>query len=246
MEALATDSLQKAEKLFRSALQKEPALKSNALLYQYIGQIQERREEYEKALESYTMGINISPTTMGLLLCRASLHLGQGRNERALADYNAVLELNEDHTEALFFRAYIRMQQNLYKQARADYERLIRLDPNHRQGRLGLVLLNDRDGRPREALEQINSLIVAYPTDADLYAVRGGMEQQRKQYESAITDMNRAIELAPRRADLYLNRASLLLEMRKKKAARQDCHRALELGATKEDVAFLLKEATSK
>ena len=107
LDALAQDSLTLAEGLLRKALTQEPALKSNAILFQHLGRIQERRGQQTEALESYTMGLNLSPTTLGLLLPRASLYLRTGDEKHALADYDDVLNLNADHQEALFFRAYI-------------------------------------------------------------------------------------------------------------------------------------------
>ena len=52
LDALAADSLQLADSLLRRALRQEPALKSNAILFQHLGHIQERRGQYEQALES--------------------------------------------------------------------------------------------------------------------------------------------------------------------------------------------------
>ncbi|MDY5543232.1 MAG: hypothetical protein SPF79_06025, partial [Bacteroidaceae bacterium] len=145
LDALAVDSLTQADSLLRKALKQEPALKSNAILFQHLGHIQERWRQPEKALEYYGMGLNLSPTTLGLLLDRASLYLRRGNEKRALVDYNDVLDLNGDHAEALFFRDYIYTHQRLYKQARADYEHLIRLQPDHVEARTALALLNDRD-----------------------------------------------------------------------------------------------------
>ena len=108
--------------------------------------------------------------------------------------------------------------------------------------RLALALLNDRDNRPREAMEQITSLIELYPNRADLYLARGGMEQDRKQYETALHDMNRALELNPKNPDAYLSRAALYMSMKRKKLAKQDCHTAISLGADRETALRILVE----
>lgn len=242
LAALETDSLQQAEQLFRKALQAEPAQKSNALLFGYIGQIQERTQRYDEALESYTLGINLSPRTMGLLLDRASLYMRLGREEKALVDYSDVLDLNPDHREALLFRAYIYVRQRLYRKARLDYEALLRLEPTHEQGLLGLALLNDKDNRPHEAMEMMNRLVTLYPGHASHYAVRGGMEQARKLYELAQYDFDKAVSLEPENPEYYLCRALFYTEIKKKKPARADLETALRLGASKEEVATLLHD----
>ena len=105
-----------------------------------------------------------------------------GNKEKALVDYSDVLDWKADEQEALFMRAYIYTEQRLYKKARTDYEALLKLNPAHEEARIGLVLLNEKDNRPREAMEQINAMVAAAPDHAILYAVRAGLEQTRKQY----------------------------------------------------------------
>ena len=250
MEALEKDSLHQAEALFRKALEKDPAIKSNAILFDYLGQIQERRGELKDALDSYSMGHNISPTTLSILLNRASLYMRMNNEKRALVDYNEVLDLNADHPEALFFRAYIYMQEHNYKQARTDYEHLIRLEPNKEpnnvEAQLGLVLLNDKDNRPREAMEQMNALIQLYPARAQLYVTRAGMEQDRQQHEVALHDYNQAIELDPTNAEYYIARGTYYLNVKKKKLAKADFTQAVKYGADEKDVAALLNEYSNK
>ena len=131
IDALAADSLEKAEGLIQQTLLLDPARESNAILYQYLGEIYRRRGENERALDAYTKGIDLSPTTLGPILSRASLFLQQNNQNRALSDYNKVLELDANNEEALFFRAYIYVGQRKYKEARADYNRLLEANPMH-------------------------------------------------------------------------------------------------------------------
>ena len=240
-DALADDSLIVAEKHFRAAMQLEPSHRSNYLLFRYIGQIQERQEWYKEALESYTSGLNLNPKSLELRLDRAALYYRMGNEGRALNDYSDVLDEQPENMEARLMRAHIYSAMHDYKQARADYDFIIKLDPLNEKAYIGLILLNDRDGRPREAMEQMNGLLLVYPNHATLYAIRGGMEQKRKQYELALADMNRAIEMEPKNADFYVSRATLYLEMRKKKLARQDTQLAVKYGADPKEMASLLK-----
>ena len=62
VEALAADSLEKAEGLIRETIKLDPVRKSNAILYQYLGGILWQRGENDKALEAYAKGIDLSPT----------------------------------------------------------------------------------------------------------------------------------------------------------------------------------------
>ena len=174
LESMSADSTEKAERLFREAMRIEPAQRSNAMIYYQIGRMQEHRGKPEKALESYTMGLNVAPHVLPLRMARAKLYMQLGNKEKALVDYSDVLDWKADEQEALFMRAYIYTGQRLYRRARADYEALLKLNPAHEEARIGLVLLNEKDNRPREAMEQINAMVAAAPDHAVLYAVRAG------------------------------------------------------------------------
>ena len=242
MELLGNDSIDNAETLLREALKLQPAIKSNAIIYQYLGRIEERRGNQQQALKHYETGLNISPSTLGILMDRAALYMRMGNEKKALADYNSVIEFNADHTGALFVRAYLYTKQHMYKPARADYEHLIQLEPANLNAHLGLILLNEKTGRPQEAMEAINALVQLHPRESRLYAVRAGMEEERKQYEPAQHDYDQAIALEPGNADYLMARASFYIHIHKHKLAKAALHRALELGAPREEVAQLLRE----
>ena len=188
------------------------------------------------------MGLNVAPHVLPLRMARANLYLQLGNKEKALVDYSDVLDWKTDEQEALFMRAYIYTEQRLYKKARADYEALLKLNPAHEEARIGLVLLNEKDNRPREAMDQINAMIAAAPDHAILYAIRAGLEQTRKLYEAAEEDFTKAIELDPENMDYLLNRAAFYIETKRKKEARADLDRALELGANPDEVASMRHE----
>lgn len=242
LDAMAADSLSKAEELFRQAMRLEPAQRSNALLFNHIGRIQERRGEYAEALESYTRGLNQSPYTMGILLNRAALYLRLNRLDKALADYSGVLDLNADHVEALLNRAYVYDRQRLYKNARADYEKVLGMLPSHDRAMLGLAIVNDKDNRPQEAMEMMERFVQVYPERAEGFAVKGGMELERKQYELARFDLDKAVQLDAGNPDMYISRAAYFQAVNERDAARTDLETALRLGADSQEIASLLLE----
>ena len=242
LSAAAADSLAEAEHLFREAMRLEPAQRSNAMLHYYIGQIQEKRQETDLALESYTMGLNIAPHLVPLRMGRAALYMQLNRKEMALLDYSDILDWKPDYTDALFMRAYIYSEQKLYKKARTDYEALLKIEPSNEKAQIGLVLVNDKDNRPREAMEQINAMIAASPDHAILYAVRAGMEHGRKLYELAEIDFQKAVTLDPENPDFLISRAMLYIDIKENKKARADLEKALQLGGDAQTVASLMHQ----
>ena len=110
----------------------------------------------------------------------------------------------------------------------------------HEDGRLGLAILNNKDGRPREAMEQLDALVQFFPNHAKHYLARCGLYIEKKEYEKAKKDIGMALELEPDNPECYLTRASLYLAIKKKKLAQQDCKTAIKLGANPEAVTSVL------
>lgn len=246
IDFLAVDSVEKAKSQFKEALRLEPASPSNVVVYRYLGHIYEHEGKLQNALDSYGKGLHMEPADTALRMRRAALFLLLGNEERAVQDYSDVLERHADCLDAYYFRAYAYMCQRKYPLARADYERILRMDNMHENAGLGLVLLNDKDRRPREAMEGINRLIECYPKHSHLYLVRAGMEAERKQYEPARHDYERAVALAPEDSEPYLSRAIFYLQTGERSNARTDLKRALQYGADPDVVATLMLQTASK
>ncbi len=242
LELLEVDSLVQAEASLTEALRLKPAAKGNYLVYRYIAEIQDRRGESRQALETYTIAVNLNPRNEQLLLGRAALYFRLNQPERAFLDYNNVLDVNEECTEALFMRAFLYGQKRAYKQARADYESLLKLDPHNMQAMIGLAMTNDNDNRRMEAMEQMDVVVQLFPKEALPWAIRGGMHQERSQWEQAEADLTRAIELDPKNPDYYVSRATLYMDINERSLARRDARMAQMLGADAREMAGLLKK----
>lgn len=249
--ATEQDSLAQAEKYIMEALKLDPANPHNALLFSNLGTIQRRQRQYDQALESYTMALNIAPRTVPILLNRAALYLELGKDELARVDYALALDLETDNQEALLMRAYIYKQKRDYKAARSDYERLLKLNPQSYNGRLGLAMLEQKEGKYEEALSVLNKMIadkadgatqITAPLYAVLYVARAGVEKDMQHHDLALIDLEEAIELDPSQPEAYLMRGQIYLSQKKKDLARRDFEKAVTLGVPQGDVRDLLQQ----
>ena len=249
--ATEQDSLVQAEKYIMEALKLDPANPHNALLFSNLGTIQRRQRQYDQALESYTMALNIAPRTVPILLNRAALYLELGKDELARVDYALALDLETDNQEALLMRAYIYRQKRDYKAARSDYERLLKLNPLSYNGRLGLAMLEQKEGKYEEALSVLNKMIadkadgatqITAPLYAVLYVARAGVEKDMQHIDLALIDLEEAIELDPSQSEAYLMRGQIYLSQKKKELARRDLEKAVTLGVPQGDVRDLLQQ----
>lgn len=249
--ATEQDSLAQAEKYIMEALKLDPANPHNALLFSNLGTIQRRQRQYDEALESYTMALNIAPRTVPILMNRAALYLELGKDELARMDYALALDLEADNQEALLMRAYIYKQKRDYKAARSDYERLLKLNPQSYNGRLGLAMLEQKEGKNEEALSVLNKMIadkadgatqITAPQYAVLYVARAGVEKDMQHLDLALIDLEEAIELDPSQSEAYLMRGQIYLSQKKKELAKRDFEKAVTLGVPQGDVRDLLQQ----
>lgn len=249
--ATEQDSLTLAEEYIMKALKLEPANPHNALLFSNLGTIQRRQHQYDKALESYTLALNIAPRTVPILMNRAALYLELGKDELARVDYALVLDIEAFNQEALLMRAYIYRQMRDYKSARSDYERLLKLNPQSYNGRLGLAMLEQKEGRYKEALSILNSMItdkadgatkITAPLYAVLYVARAGVEKDMQHIDMALIDLEEAIQLDPSQSEAYLMRGQIYLSQKRKELARRDFEKAVTLGVPQADVRDLLQQ----
>lgn len=236
--AIEGDSLTQAQEYIRQALRLEPSNPNNALLFSNLGTIQRRQGQYELALESYQLALNLSPMSVPILMNHATLSLELGRYDAARADYSQVIELEPHHEEALLMRAYIYMQQRVYKFARQDYDTLLYYAPLSYSGRLGLATLHQREQHYEDALKVLSGMLVdrggenAY-TDSDLalvYIARAGVELDMHHDDLALVDLNEAIRLNTGQAEAYMMRGQVYLMQDKKTQAKRDFEKAVSLG----------------
>lgn len=249
--ATEQDSLAQAEKYIMEALKLDPANPHNALLFSNLGTIQRRQRQYDQALESYTMALNIAPRTVPILMNRAALYLELGKDELARMDYALALDLETDNQEALLMRAYIYRLKRDYKAARSDYERLLKLNPQSYNGRLGLAMLEQKEGNYEEALSLLNKMIadkadgstqITAPLYAVLYVARAGVEKDMEHLDLALIDLEEAIQLDPSQSEAHLMRGQIYLSQKKKELAKRDFEKAVTLGVPQGDVRELLQQ----
>lgn len=249
--ATEQDSLTLAEEYIMKALKLDPANPHNALLFSNLGTIQRRQHQYEQALESYTLALNIAPHTVPILMNRAALYLELGKDEQARVDYALALDIETDNREALLMRAYIYRQKRDYKAARSDYERLLKLSPQSYNGRLGLAMLEQKEGKYEEALSLLNKMItdkadeatqITTPLYSVLYVARAGVEKDMQHIDMALIDLEEAIKLDPSQSEAYLMRGQIYLSQKKKELAKRDFEKAVTLGVPQSDVRDLLQQ----
>lgn len=187
-------------------------------------------KQLRDSLSDIIEAISFYPDSIDLRLRKAALNIQMEQWQYAKDEYDLILANVPDNPAALFYRAYVNTKQKRYNFARVDYEHLLTVVPNHFEGTLGLALLNYDDNHFTKAFDQINKMAELFPDSSVVYAVRAGMEQDKKMYELAENDYSKAITLSPTNTDYRLSRANLRLIMRRKDDARADLDALVAMG----------------
>lgn len=242
MGCVKMDSLAQAEVLFRQALKLDPNNARNALLFSNLGTVQKRLGKVDEAIESYTLALNIIPYSTTILLNRAALYLEKDLLQKAYLDYCNVIDLLPENREARLFRAYIYMQRREYKEARVDYNVVLGQDVKNKTARIGLIMLDEKEGRSQSAMDAMNRLVSDYPTDMSVLKMRANMEWEHGQLDAALYDLDEVLKVDARDAEAYVMRGDILREQNKKEEAREAYEKAINSGISRAVLIEKLKQ----
>lgn len=162
------------------------------------------------------------PDSTDLRLKKAAFNIRLEQWQYALEEYDYILARDKYNPAALFYRAYVNEKLSRNNFARLDYERLLAIVPGHFEGQLGLALLNQKDKRFTDALDQINRLVSQYPNNAIAYAARAGIEREQGMYGLAVFDFEEAMKLDSDNTDYKLDHVDALICNGEISAARKE------------------------
>ena len=134
------------------------------------------------------------------------------------------------------------MQRRQYKEARIDYNVLLGKDMKNKPARIGLVMLDQKEGKYIAARDRLNQLVAEYPEDTSLLKMRANIELEQGFADAALLDLEAASALEPDDADIYVMMGDIYVQQKKKRQAREAYEHAIELGIPAPQLAEKLKE----
>jgi len=148
-QALANDSIPKAESLFEDVLLILPEHKSarKQLAALWFG-----RKSYTAALNLLSQGIALSPTDSEFRMMQARIYLQQSRNKMAFNVLNGMPQVNDvTNIEYQSLRASIAQQLNEFIAATEAYQLLADIEPATARWWLGLAVAHDSNSKFKQA-----------------------------------------------------------------------------------------------
>lgn len=233
-----------AEKCIVSALRLEPGNFSNALLFSNLGVVQTHQGKMEDALESFRLGLSVSPRSSVIRTNRARTLLHMGRYDEALDDLNATLAIDSLQEWPLQMRGLLLINTDI-KGAKRDLLNLARHYPKNATALTGLASIAEREGDGATALKYYDEAI-RMEEDPDVRFSRILLKINMEQYSEASADIREAMARYPDTGDFYLLRGYLHKLNYRYDDAMADRKTALAKGADKNLVERLLPAKTAK
>lgn len=218
-----------AEQVIIKALKHEPANKSNYLLWSNLGSVREQQQNFDGAIESYTIGLSSAPKSTILLTNRARAFLALGRNEDALADLDLVLQTDSLQQWPLKIRGILNASKGKFDDALRDFS----LYKKHYGDDAGVEEVSgdiySSQAEFDKSLKAYRNSLKIEPTE-EVYVKIALISYAIGKIDEAAEDISEGIKKFPRKAELYVMRGLLNKSRYQTDAYESDIKMAKHLG----------------
>ena len=119
------------------------------------GEIAQAFFNLERAELMYSAALEINPESVKARVSRARVLFGSGRAQEALRDIEYAEEIKPNDAQVLSLAGFIKLSNGQKRLARLSFEKAVKLDPQYGEPRLGLGLVDFREGRNGEGFNEI-------------------------------------------------------------------------------------------
>lgn len=220
----------KAEVKIMEALRLEPANFNNSLLLSNLGIIQIEKGDLEKAIDSFSLGISIAPSSTVLLNNRARAYLLKNDVDAAITDIDLSLSLDSIQEWPLQSRALIYTQNGDNNNAEYLFNKLQKNFPKNAIAYSGLGTLSVRKGDINSALQLFKFSLELNPEDEDTLVSYVFLLIEKEEYAEARRLLRGAIEKNPENGIFYLLRGYVHRRNYRPDEAQADKKTAIQKG----------------
>lgn len=198
-----------AETTILKALRLEPANFSNALLLSNLGLVRENLGKMDEAIEAFTLGLSLSPSSTVLYNNRARSYLLTGEYEKADKDITESLRIDSIQELPLTMKGYMEIKKNNLEDAKKVFLKLEKKFPDNKSYLNGLATIAETEGNFEEALRYYDKAIESDPENEELYPSRILLKIRMDKYSEASADIHQSIQKFPENPMFYLLRGYL-------------------------------------
>lgn len=206
---IARQNWEKAEIKIIEALRLEPANFGNSLLFSNLGLIQAEKGDFNKALESLSLGLNIAPSSTVLLNNRAHVYLMIDSIDSAIKDIDRSLAIDSLQEWTLQTRAFLCLQENNTNKAFILFDKLQKEFPGNNSVYSGLAAVEEKEGNYVKAADFYKRAIANKPEDEETREAYISLLIKIEDYSLARSQIREALEINPENPMFYLLRGYL-------------------------------------
>jgi tetratricopeptide (TPR) repeat protein len=192
------------------------AQKDLAYAYAVRGEALFKKRNIDKAIESFSKGVEFDPDNVGILNARGWAYEASGKDDQAIADYNLALSKRSNYAAAYNNRGTVYLRRAALQSALDDFNAALRIKndmfaAHDNRGRV-LTMNKDFDGAFADfaAAEQLN------PTPPQPNVFRCVAYIDMGKFDEALAECNKALAKAPNyhfalcsRAEAYMGKGNL-------------------------------------
>ena len=206
---IARENWDSAEKKIVEALRLEPANFSNSLLLANLGFIQTNKGEYNKALHSLSLGLNIAPSSTVLLNNRAHTYLLMDSISAAIMDIDKSLQIDSIQTWPLKTRGFLYLQQKDIRNAERIFNKMRKNFPEDSSVYSGMAAIAETEGNFEEAKRNYKEALRLNPKDDESREAFIMVLIKTDEYSEARTEIREALKMNEENPMFYLLRGYL-------------------------------------
>jgi tetratricopeptide (TPR) repeat protein len=151
-------------------------------------------QDYEAAIENYSIAIRLMPDSVDSYCYRGSSYLATGDLQGAIDDFTEAIKLNSRCFWALYARGAARSYQGNLAEAIADFTEVIALNSNA-NGYYNRGVIQYLAGNYPEAIADLTEALRLNPNFVDAYYNRGNAFYESKEEEKAAEDYRQATNM---------------------------------------------------
>ena len=219
-----------AEDLLLKALRLEPANFNNSLLLSNLGVAQTYEGRYDEALESFRLGLSISPKSSTIRNNRAKTYIFMKENAKAIEDLNESLEIDSIQEWPLQMKGLLLMENGNLEDARKSLTSLVRHFPKNDVAIASLGKLAEIEGKNEDALRYYDEAL-RLSDDPTTRSWRILLKISLERFSDAAVDIQEGLKRYPDIPDFYIWRGYLHRLNYRMEEAQADKKIALSKGA---------------
>ena len=204
---LQAGNLDEAERVYRRAIQAEPA---RASLYANLGVALFRLRRLDEAAEAVQQALRLNPDAWSVHNFLGNIFAARGMWEEAAAGYRRALQLKPDFARAYNNLGLVLLNDRRIEEAVANFRKAVKLKPHFVAAHNNLGDALRSQGLLDEAMEEYRRTLRLRPDFAWGHAKMGNIHKDRGDLPAATARYRRAVQLDPNDAGLHSNLIHLL------------------------------------